>query len=130
METEPRDAAEFADKLESLLNSHRRFVTEFEKSLHNARRFIALADRSMERELEDTVSMLNQIREIDLLGHLQRLSEEFDAVRGFLAASPFWEESRSFGGELDELAERYEALQEEAADQLNGIESLLNTMGS
>src|SRR3972149_4422522 len=111
MKTHPRDAAEFSEKLESLLESHRRFAAEFEQSLGNARHFIALADRAMEQEPEDTVSMLNQIREIDLLGHLQRLAEEFESVRATLAASPFWQDARGFDGELDDLADRYETLQ-------------------
>ena len=130
MKTHPRDAAEFSEKLESLLESHRRFAAEFEQSLGNARHFIALADRAMEKEPEDTVSMLNQIREIDLLGHLQRLAEEFESVRATLAASPYWEDARGFGGELDELADRYETLQHEASEQLHGIERLLNAVSS
>jgi len=123
---ESHDAVEFGDKLETLLNDHRRFIDQFEQSLRNARHFIALADRSMEQEPEDTIAMLNQIREIDLLGYLQRLAEEFDAVRATLAASPFWKEARSFNVDLDDLASRYERLQEEAASQLNGIEAILN----
>jgi hypothetical protein len=124
------DSAEFGEKLEALLNDHRRFIDQFEQSLRNARHFIALADRSMESEPEDTIAMLNQIREIDLLGYLQRLAEEFDAIRASLAASPFWQEAGLFSGELDELAARYEALQEEAASQLNGIDALLNPEAS
>jgi ribosomal protein L16 Arg81 hydroxylase len=130
MKSHPRDAADFTAKLEALLENHRQFASEFARSLENARHFIALADRSMEQEPEDTISMLNQIREIDLLGHLQRLAEEFQGVRGFLSASPYWSEARAFAGELEELAERYETLQKEAAEQLNSIEVLLNGMAS
>ena len=130
MKTDPSEAGEFSEKLESLLESHRRFAAEFEQSLGNARHFIALADRAMEKEPEDTVSMLNQIREIDLLGHLQRLAEEFESVRATLAASPFWEDARGFDGELDDLADRYETLQREASEQLHGIERLLNAVSS
>lgn len=130
MKSHPRDADEFSDKLETLLDTHRRFVAEFEQSLRNARNFIALADRSMESEPEDTVSMLNQIREIDLLGHLQRLSEEFESVRGTLSASPYWENAQSFNDELEDLSDRYENLQQDASEQLNSIEHLLNAMSS
>ena len=130
MKSHSHDADEFSDKLETLLETHRRFIAEFEQSLRNARHFVALANRSMESEPEDTVSMLNQIREIDLLGHLQRLAEEFESVRGTLAASPFWEDAQGFSEELDDLADRYENLQQDAAEQLNSIEHLLNVMSS
>lgn len=130
MMSESPESAEFGEKLETLLDDHRRFVEQFEQSLKNARHFIALADRSMEQEPEDTIAMLNQIREIDLLGYLQRLSEEFDAVRASLATSPFWQAAGPFNEDLDRLASRYEALQEEAASQLNGIDALLNPEAS
>lgn len=124
------ESAEFGEKLATLLDDHRRFIGQFEQSLRNARHFIALADRSMEREPEDTIAMLNQIREIDLLGYLQRLAEEFDTVRASLATSPFWSDIGSFNEDLEELAARYEELQEEAASQLNGIQALLNPEAS
>jgi cytochrome c556 len=130
MTSEPFDANEFGAKLETLLDDHRRFIAQFEQSLKNAGHFIALADRSMEQEPEDTVAMLNQIREIDLLGYLQRLAEEFDTVRASLATSPFWKDAASFATDLDDLATRYEALQEEAASQLNGIDAILNPEAS
>jgi hypothetical protein len=121
-------AAEFGRKLKSLVSSHRRFITDFENSLKNSGRFLALADRALEQEPESTVDLLQQIREIDLLGHLQRLSEEFDGLRGALATSPFWGESAAHQAELERLSERYEALQAEAVNQLSRIETLLQAL--
>lgn len=125
-----RDLEEFGVKLETLIEDHRRFIVQFEQSLRKARHFITLADRSMEGEPEDTISMLNQIREIDLLGYLQKLAEEFEMVRTTLATSPYWEDARSFTPDLDDVASRYETLQAEAADQLGGIEALLHPEAS
>jgi len=124
----PTDAAAFGRKLKSLVTSHRRFIEQFEHSLKSSKHFLSLADRSMEHEPESTIDMLQQIREIDLLGHLQRLSEEFDGLRGALAASPYWSESESYQAELSNLAERYEAMQSEAADQLSRIDTLLQVL--
>ena len=122
------DAQSFADKLTTLLGDHRRFVAEFEGSLSNAGRFIALADRSMEHEPEDTASMLAQILEIDLLGHVHKLSEEFQSVRGFLASLPFEDEAGRYDEELSSIEERYEVLEQEAAQQVERIEAVLRVL--
>lgn len=122
------DAQSFADKLTTLLGDHRRFVAEFEGSLSNAGQFIALADRSMEHEPEDTASMLAQILEIDLLGHVHKLSEEFQSVRGFLTSSLFEDEAGSYDEEMSSIEERYEALEQEAAQQVERIEAVLRVL--
>ena len=122
------DARSFADRLTTLLGDHRRFVAEFEGSLSNAGQFIALADRAMEHEPEDTASMLAQILEIDLLGHVQKLSEEFQSVRGFLASSPFEDEAGGYAEEMSSIEERYDALEQQAAQQVERIETLLRVL--
>ena len=128
MNVQPDTAAEFGRKLKSLVSSHRRFIADFENSLKNAGHFLALADRALEREPESTVHLLQQIREIDLLRHLQRLSEEFDGLHGALAMSPFWGASAAYQAELEKLSERYDALQDEAANQVSHIDTLLQAL--
>ena len=128
MNGQPDTAAAFGRKLKALVSSHRRFIVDFENSLKNAGHFLALADRALEQEPESTVDLLRQIREIDLLGHLQRLSEEFDGLRSALATSPFWGESAVYQAELEQLSERYDALQREAVNQLSRIDTLLQAL--
>jgi hypothetical protein len=128
MSAQPDTAAAFGRKLKALVSDHGRFIADFENSLKNAGHFLALADRAMEKEPESTVDMLQQIREIDLLGHLQRLSEEFDGLRSALAASPYWGESEAYQAELERLSERYDALQGEAVNQLGRIDTLLQAL--
>ena len=128
MNAQPDTAAEFGRKLKSLVSSHRRFIADFENSLKNAGHFLALADRALEQEPESTVHLLQQIREIDLLGHLQRLSEEFDGLRSALATSPFWGEGAAYQSELERLSERYDALQGKAVSQLSRIDTLLQAL--
>lgn len=125
---QPDSAAAFGRKVKALVSSHRRFIADFENSLKNSGHFLALADRALEQEPESTVDMLQQIREIDLLGHLQRLSEEFDGLRGALAMSPYWGEGEPYLTELERLSERYDALQGEAVNQLSQIDTLLQAL--
>ena len=124
------DFRSFSEKLANLLENHRRIIAEFENSLSNAHDFIGLADRSIEKEPENTVIMLEQIREIDLLGHVQRLSEEFDSVRGFIAAAPMEDDIQRHREELEHMAAAYEIMTEKAARQHDRIDSLLTALES
>ena len=128
MTNQPLDQESLSRKLESLLADHRRFVSEFESSLTNAGNFIQIADVAMEREPEATVEMLNQIRDIDLLGHVRNLIAEFDAVQGFVFASPLAHEEERFRPEIAGLAADYEDLEQRAKDQLNTISTILDTL--
>ena len=122
------DPDKFSDKMETVVADHRRFISEFEKSLASAAHFIELADSSMETEPENTVTMLRQIREIDLVGHIRRLAEEFDGMQSFLIASPMEGETGSFREDLAALADDYETLNEEANSQLDRIDRLIGAL--
>lgn len=123
------DQQEFTEKMAAFVGTHRRIVADFQRSLANARHFIKLADRSMEREPEETVTMLEQIREIDLLGHLNAQYEEYRNIAGFLLPTPDAPAPESPLVEpVSELQQQYEALLEEAEGQMEAIERLLTTL--
>lgn len=130
MSDQPLEQGSLSQKLESLLADHRRFMSEFEVSLRNAGNFIQIADEAMEREPEATVEMLNQIRDFDLLGHVRNLIAEFNAVQGFVIASPLANEEERFRPQIEGLAADYEDLEQRAEDQLNTISSILDTLDS
>ena len=82
---ETRAAGEtFEERARAFLLVHRRIVADFERSLKNARHFIKLAGRSLEREPEATITMLEQVREIDLLRHVTHQFEEFQSIAAML----------------------------------------------
>jgi hypothetical protein len=123
------DREEFSEKMAAFVGAHRRIVEDFGRSLANARQFIRLADRAMEREPEETVVMLEQIREIDLLGHLSTQFEEYRNIAGFFLppdAPP--EHDSPLLSQVADLQSRYEALLEEASGQMEVIEKLLFTL--
>jgi len=118
------------EKLDAFLGAHQRILAEFGRSLANSRHFLKLAGLSQNREPEETLAMLEQIREIDLLGHLTSQFEEYNSVAGaFLppnaAVDPV--DNEEMLGQLAELHMKYEALLEEAEGQMETIEELLNT---
>lgn len=124
------DQQELSEKMAAFVGTHRRIVEDFGRSLANARQFLRLADRSMEREPEETVTMLEQIREIDLLGHLSTQIEEYRSIAGFFlpgeGAAP--EHDNPLLVQVAELQQQYEALLEEAEGQMEAIEKLLGTL--
>jgi hypothetical protein len=123
------DKQEFSEKMAAFVGAHRRIVADFQRSLANARQFIRLADRSMEREPEETVVMLEQIREIDLLGHLSTQYEEYRNIAGFfLPAEGAPEHDSPLLAQVTELQRQYEALLEEAEGQMEAIEKLIFTL--
>ena len=120
------DREEFSEKMAAFVGAHRRILEDFGRSLANARNFIRLADRSIEREPEETVVMLEQIREIDLLGHLSTQFEEYRNIAGFfLPADAAPEHDSPLLAKVAEIQVQYETLLEEAAGQMETIEKLL-----
>ena len=123
------DRQEFSEKMATFVGTHRRIVADFGRSLSNARQFIRLADRSLDREPEETVTMLEQIREIDLLGHLSMQYEEYRNIAGlFLPGDAPPEHDSPLLTEVIDLQHQYEALLEEAEGQMEAIEKLLTTL--
>jgi hypothetical protein len=119
---------EFDEKMTAFLATHQRILGDFGRSLANARHFLKLADRSLQREPEETVSMLEQIREIDLLGHLTRQYEEYRNVTNLLLPPHGSHPDPRLQGDLAELQTRYEGLLEEAAGQMEISGQLLTSL--
>ena len=71
------DQEDFIEKMNAFMEAHRRTIADFGRSLANSAQFLKLADKSMEQEPEETESMLEQIKEIDLVGHLSHQYEEY-----------------------------------------------------
>jgi hypothetical protein len=123
------DPQEFSEKMAAFVGAHRRIVADFGRSLANSRHFIRLADRSMEREPEETVTLLEQIKEIDLLGHLSGQYEEYRNIAGFFLPGEGPPEHESpLLAQVADLQREYEALLEEAEGQMEAIDKLLNTL--
>ncbi len=116
------------EKLEHFLSGHRRILEQFDRSLENARHFIALANKSREQEPLETLEMLEQIREIDLLNHLQVQFEEFQQIASFFRSDPGGRIEGATMNEINGLEERYESALREAEGQMTEIEQLLFTM--
>jgi hypothetical protein len=123
------DRQEFSEKMAEFVGTHRRIVADFGRSLANARHFLKLADRSSEREPEETVTMLEQIKEIDLLGRLTNQYEEYQHIAGFVlpAEAPPEHESPLLA-QVADLRRQYESLLEEAEEQMEAIDKLLFAM--
>ena len=112
------------------LRIHRRIVSDFERSLKNSRQFIKLAHRSLEREPQNTVHMLEQILEIDLLGHVTRQFEEFESVLARLPPDLAGSEPAApdEGAQFQSLRLRYEDLLRDAESQAEEIQKLLSAL--
>ena len=72
------------EKVAAYLESHRKITGDFERSLRNARRYVELAEVAKDKEPAETVTMLEQIREIDLRGHLQNQFDAFQEISSLL----------------------------------------------
>ena len=94
------ESVEFSENLGAFVRTQRRIVDDFGRSLSNARHFLNLAHRSLEREPDETVTMLQQIREIDLLGHLSHQFDEYRGVAGLLLSPPVPSEDPDLVGEV------------------------------
>lgn len=120
------DSQELTEKMAEFVGTHRRILDDFARSLSNAAHFIQLAGRAMEREPEETVTMLEQIREIDLLGHLGTQYEEYRNIAGFFLPEDGTPPADSpLVAQVAELRDRYEGLVDEAERQMEAIEKLL-----
>lgn len=114
------------DRLEQFLAAQDRIVGDFERSLRNAKHFIELAGVSLEREPEHTETMLEQVMEIDLLGHVTEQFENFQGVAALLSAAEGPLETDT--GALQTVHKRYESLVQEAEAQADRIATLLQTL--
>jgi hypothetical protein len=126
-------AEQVAGKLGRFQATHERILVDFSRSLHNSRHFIALAERALADEPEETVTMLEQIREIDLLRHLSEQYDEFQELARVLpaTASPGVEATGIPGDGapgVTLLRTRYEELMREAERQVHEIERLLSAI--
>ena len=124
----PSDLKNLTEKVETYLDFHGRVVAEFERSLGNARHFLELATVSLEQEAETTVVMLEQIRDIDISGHLAAQFEEFKEMTEMLPGKtrPGFPDSRA--SDLSALGRQYEQLLEEAEQQRETLDRLLFTI--
>ena len=120
---------EITEKMAQFIGTHRRILDDFARSLANADHFLQLAERSLEREPEETVALLEQIREIDLLGNLGLQGEEFRNIASlFLPQDAAGADESPLVAQIAELQTRYEGLVEEAERQMAVIEKLLFTL--
>lgn len=122
----------FEERAGEFVLAHRRILSDFERSLKNARHFIKLAGRSMEREPEATITMLEQVREIDLLRHVTHQHEEYLSVAAMLfpALAQTGPASPAAGqqAEIESMRARYDALMLEAESQAEEMERLLSAL--
>lgn len=122
------EARQFAEKMNAFVRAHLRIIEEFGRSLANANHFLRLADRSMEKEPLETVSMLEQIKEIDLLGNLNTQVEEYRGIASFLLPPNTPIDDLALQGEVAELETKYEGLLEEAEKQMEQLQNLLSNL--
>ncbi|MDH4248755.1 MAG: hypothetical protein OEW39_13170 [Deltaproteobacteria bacterium] len=127
--TDP-DQKAFLEKFSAFLLAHQRVVADFTRSLGTAKTFLNLAPVSMEKEPDETVIMLEQILEIDLLGHLGRQFEEFHQVAGLLLTPQADLENPGLMEQLRKTRAEYEELMAEAEQQMATIETLLTTLNT
>lgn len=125
---EGEEVRQFTEKMNAFVRAHQRIIEEFGRSLVNANHFLQLADRSMDKEPLETVAMLEQIREIDLLGNLNSQVEEYRGIAGFLLPPNTPVDDLALQGEVAELEIKYEGLLEEAEKQMEKLEILLSTL--
>lgn len=127
----PIEASE--ERAREFLKTHHRIVSDFERSLKNARHFIKLAGRALEQEPEGTVTMIEQIREIDLLRHVTQQFEEYQAVVAMLPpvisqADPVEVPAGGLPGEIKSMHAHYESLVHEAESQAEEMEKILSAL--
>ncbi|MDH4224265.1 MAG: hypothetical protein OEW12_01295 [Deltaproteobacteria bacterium] len=123
-------AGAIPENIEELLRAHRRFVEDFSASLENAHEFVRQADGAMESEPEETAEMLLTIQNIGILENIRNLREDFNWLKSFLGWNEGVEEDTQMRVELQEVDERYEALEDEARIQQEEIEELLQRAGA
>ncbi len=113
------------EKLTAYLETHHKIVGDFERSLGNASHCIELAKLAKDQEPENAVTMLEQIKEIDLLGHVHTQFEAFQEFAGLMPEPSPDEDAQEESGGIERLRERYELLLEEAELQQEVMEDLV-----
>lgn len=121
-----REQEIFTTKISAYLESHRKILAEFERSLRNSRHFIGLAQVAREKEPDNTVSMLEQIQEIDMLGHVTTQFEAFCEISDLLPEDADNQETLEAQGDVEDLRGRYELMLEEAELQQETIRELMD----
>ncbi len=122
------EAHQLREKMTAFVQAHQRILDEFGRSLVSANHFLQLADLSMKKEPLETVSMLEQIREIDLLGNLNSQVEEYRGIAGLLLPPNSPAGDPALQGDVAELEIKYEGLLEEAEKQMEQLGILLSTL--
>ncbi|MBI3993943.1 MAG: hypothetical protein HY342_11770 [Candidatus Lambdaproteobacteria bacterium] len=117
-----------SEKVETFLAFHRRVIRDFRRSLANAAHFIELADKAMEREPDNTVHLINQIREISLLTHLEDQFHEFGQMASMLANMPGGIDRDELREGMVHVKDDYEVLLAQAEDQAEKLAELLNLL--
>lgn len=126
-----RERQVLTEKVSAYLETHHNITTEFERSLRTARHYVELAKLARDKEPAETATLLEQIQEIDLLGHLQTQLEAFEDITGLLQSGEETAGEESGGeetGEIDQIQEirnRYDVMLEEAEDQQEVISELM-----
>lgn len=122
------EARQFSEKMIAFVHAHHRILEEFGRSLANSNHFLQLAGRALEKEPLETVSMLEQIKEIDLLGNLNTQFDEYRGIAGLLLPPNTPVDNLALQGEVAELESKYEGLLEEAEKQMERLEVMLSTL--
>lgn len=120
------DTPTLLEKAQTFLEFHRKVVADFERSLANARHFINLAGQAVEHEPENTVTMIEQIQEIDLLAHLSKQYEEFQQMAASLNTLKV-DENRVLAS-ISTVREQYEEILAEAEEQAGIMEVMLASL--
>ena len=113
------------EKVTAYLETHRKIAGDFEHSLRNARHYVELAEVAKDKEPAETVTMLEQIREIDLRGHLQTQFDAFQEISSLLGPEEPDGEQPEDPDNIQELRDRYDLMLEEAEEQEQAITELM-----
>lgn len=125
-EMKAADVDALRERLAAFLASQQQILSEFQRSLANARHFVELANLSMEKEPENTATMLKQLQDIGLADHLETQFENFEAMERNLPLVSRMEETATQEGEWEDVRTKYGELLEEAARQTKETEFLLH----
>jgi hypothetical protein len=116
------------EKVDSFLVFHHRVIGDFRRSLANAGHFIGLAGKAMEREPDNTIHLINQIREIGLLSHLEDQFHEFEQMAAMLSHMPGGIDNDELREGIDTIKNDYEVLLGQAEEQAEKLAEMLNLL--
>ncbi len=117
-----------AGKVEALIEYHHRVVQDFSRSLANSSHLIDIATKAMSREPDNAVTMVNEIKDIGLLSHLDDQFQEFQQMTSMLTAVPGEAQKIDTTEKFDEIKNEYEVLLGQAEEQIERIEEILNDL--